>query len=401
MQLFRQQALDHQHRLHGEVFLVPPLRWQAIGWLLLITVGAGAIFLIFGSYSRTINATGMLRPAGGVASVRVPENGVLTAVNVKDGGHVRAGEVIAQLSLRQAANGASLTNERREAMQDQHGALERQRQSVRAANGEARQKLTATIDDEKRQIVAIDAQASAQQALIQSSEEELARIKNVAAQGFISGRDMQQRRELLITRRQALAELVQNRSQHRNALASAQIELGQLGEHLQAGLGDYDAQLAELKRERATLGNSSTMDLVASRDGVLTALQARLGDSLAAGSVYGRIVPDTRDYEVELRIPSATITQIGSGQDVRITLLAYPVQDYGTLDATILHVAAAPVEATQPYFIATAKLAPLTAAQRARGIVLRPDLALTARIVLDRQSFFQWLINPLAAVSKR
>jgi|GEM_PF-6109529 len=61
MQLFRQQALDHQNRLHGEIFLAPPLRWQAIGWLLLVLVIACALFLAMTSYNQAVSATGTIR----------------------------------------------------------------------------------------------------------------------------------------------------------------------------------------------------------------------------------------------------------------------------------------------------------------------------------------------------
>lgn len=62
MQLFRSQALEHQNRLHGEVFLVPPLRWQAIGWLLFIAVAAGLMVLAFGTHSRAVEASGAITP---------------------------------------------------------------------------------------------------------------------------------------------------------------------------------------------------------------------------------------------------------------------------------------------------------------------------------------------------
>lgn len=63
MQLFRTQALEHQNRLHGEVFLVPPLRWQAIGWLLFIAVAVGLLVLAFGTHSRAVEAAGVIAPA--------------------------------------------------------------------------------------------------------------------------------------------------------------------------------------------------------------------------------------------------------------------------------------------------------------------------------------------------
>jgi membrane fusion protein len=401
MQLFRQQALDHQSRLHGDIFLVPPLRWQAISWLLFAAIAVAALFLIFGSYSRSINANGIVRPTTGVASVAVPDDGVLSEILVRDGEPVKKGQVIARLSLLQSTGGQSLNEQRKLALTEQAAALNQGRQTANSGNDEQRRKLRETVSDETRQIAAIEAQMAAQKALITSSEEELNRVKDVAQRGFISGRDMQQRRELLISRRQALGELEQSRSAHANALAAAEIELDQLSEHLRAALSDYDGRIAELKRERATLGNTGTFDLVASRDGVLTALRSRQGDSLAKGAIYGRIVPQSSAWQVELQVPTSTIAQIAPGQDVRVTLGAYPVQDYGTLRAVIEHVGSAPVEDTDPYYLVSAKLDPMTERQRDRGVVLRPDLALQARIVLDKRSFLQWLIDPIAAVSAR
>ena len=244
MQLFRQQALDHQHRLHGEVFLVPPLRWQAIGWLLFALVAALALFLSFGSYSRSISASGTLRPATGIASIALPEDAVVSDILVTEGQPVREGQIVARLIRPQLADGQSLTQERRQALAAQESALVTQRRSAGDAVEENRRKLAARIQDEQRQLRAIDAQIAAQQALITSSQLELSRIEGVAERGFISGRDLQQRRELLIVRRQTLAELEQNRSLHANALRVAQIELAQTPSHLRAGQSDYDAQLA-------------------------------------------------------------------------------------------------------------------------------------------------------------
>jgi membrane fusion protein len=401
MQLFRQQALDHRHRLHGDVFLVPPLRWQALGWLLLALASTALLFLALGSYSRTITATGVLRPASGVASIAVPDDVVVSALLAKEGQVVREGQVIARLLRPQSADGQSLTDQRRQTLTQQEQALITQRQSAGDAVEESRRKLNARIRDEQRQIEAIDAQIAAQQALINSSQQELGRIESVAERGFISGRDLQQRRELLITRRQGLAELQQTRSLHSNALAAAQIELSQVPSQLRAGQSNYDAQLAQLRREGATLGNAGTIDLVASRSGILTALRYREGESLPRGTIYARIVPQAGSWQAEIKVPTSTIAQIGPGQEVRMTLPAYPVQDYGVLRGIIQQVGAAPIEDGQPYFLVMVKLDPLTARQRERGIVLRSELALEAHIVLARRSFVQWLFDPLTAVARR
>jgi membrane fusion protein len=401
MQLFRQQALDHQHRLHGEVLLVPPLHWQVIGWLLIGLVTTAGLFLALGSYSRTISAPGALRPAGGVASIAVPEDAVLDQILIHDGEAVREGQVIARLILPQSAGGQSLAVQRRDSLTQEENALARQQTQARLTIDEARRTLLERVADEQRQIAAIDAQIAEQQALITSSQQELGRIETVAERGFISGRDLQQRRELLITRRQSLAQLTQTRSLHANALAAARIELDGLPGQLRAGESGYDAQLAALRREGATPGNAGRIDLVASRTGILTALRYRQGDSLTRGAIYGRIVPRTTQWEAEIKVPTSAIAQIQPGQAVRVALSAYPVQDYGVLEGLITQVGAAPIDDAQPYFLVRARIDPPNERQQVRGLILRADLALDARIVLARRSFLQWLFDPLAAVAQR
>lgn len=66
MQLFRQQAIDHQQRLYGEVLLVPPLRWSAILGLWLLLLATLAALLAWGSYSDTIAVGGTSLPGGRV-----------------------------------------------------------------------------------------------------------------------------------------------------------------------------------------------------------------------------------------------------------------------------------------------------------------------------------------------
>jgi len=75
MQLFRQQAIDYQQRLYGEVLLVPPLRWSVVIGLLLILLGATAAFLIWGTHNRTLAASGTSLSADRV-ELQVPASAI-------------------------------------------------------------------------------------------------------------------------------------------------------------------------------------------------------------------------------------------------------------------------------------------------------------------------------------
>lgn len=401
MSLFRRQAVDYHRRLHGDVFLVPPVRWQVIGYLLATFIAGATLFLAFGSYSRSITGNGIIRPDSGMADIAIPEDGVLTALPVRDGQTVHRGQIIARLSLDRRVAGRSLAEARDRALGDQSRALHLQSGAARADADESRAKLASAIADERQQLAALDRQIASQTALILSSREDLARVRDVADKGFISGYEMQKRRELLINRQQGLAELQQARSAHEKALAVAVTEQAALPERLRGTLGGYEAQLAQVRREGAALDNTGSIDLVATRDGVLTAVLGHVGDSVTRGQRFARIVPPGAAYIAELKVPSSTISQIAPGQEVRITLAPYPLAQYGVLHGVIRQVSAAPVEGADPAFIVIARLDPPSGRQRERGLVLRPGLVASGRIILDRRSFFHWLIDPISAVARR
>jgi len=79
MKLFRQQAIDHQHRLHGEVFLVTPLPWRTIVALPIALALVAVVTLAIGTSGRSVVASGLLAQEDGYWRARL----FLPATDVK------------------------------------------------------------------------------------------------------------------------------------------------------------------------------------------------------------------------------------------------------------------------------------------------------------------------------
>ncbi|MBU2178606.1 MAG: biotin/lipoyl-binding protein, partial [Gammaproteobacteria bacterium] len=104
--LFRAEAVaQQQQRLQGEVNLTrpPTLVWLAwlIGGIALISL----FFLLSGNYQRKQTAFGLLQPELGVVRLHTTTAGVVSAVLVKEGEQVIAGQPLIQLSSRLYAQG--------------------------------------------------------------------------------------------------------------------------------------------------------------------------------------------------------------------------------------------------------------------------------------------------------
>ena len=139
--------------------------------------------------------------------------------------------------------------------------------------------------------------------------------------------------------------------------------------------------------------------------GTVTALTARMGQSTGTAPLMAGI-PDGSRMRVELSLPNTAIAFVRKGQRVRLALDAFPVAQFGTVDAVISDISATTVMATngegeQPTYLVTADLeADYIRAFGARQPLL-PGMTLTARIVTEDRTLLEWLFEPLFAVKNR
>jgi multidrug efflux pump subunit AcrA (membrane-fusion protein) len=108
--LFREEVLEHRaDRLHGDVSIAVPLSWHVIGYALLAALAAAFVLLFTASYARVETATGAIVLDKGVAPILAARPGIVTALAVREGQRVRAGEPLVRIRS-EAAEGAVLTS---------------------------------------------------------------------------------------------------------------------------------------------------------------------------------------------------------------------------------------------------------------------------------------------------
>jgi RND family efflux transporter MFP subunit len=96
---------------------------------------------------------------------------------------------------------------------------------------------------------------------------------------------------------------------------------------------------------RQTANQEGYAELLAERDGVITALNAEAGDVVAAGQPVARLA-QLDEPEVSIQVPEQRVAEIAPGQAVAVTLWGDPDQ---RMKATIREVAAAADPATRTY----------------------------------------------------
>jgi membrane fusion protein len=122
------------------------------------------------------------------------------------------------------------------------------------------------------------------------------------------------------------------------------------------------------------------------------------------------IVPEGSPLKAELYVPSRAIGFVAKRQQVRLLFEAFPYQRFGAFEGridTISRVVTSPQETDVPFKIdepvyrVTATLAAQSLTAFGEQVPFQPGMILTGNIVLDRQSFWGWLMTPFSAVAKR
>lgn len=122
------------------------------------------------------------------------------------------------------------------------------------------------------------------------------------------------------------------------------------------------------------------------------------------------IIPEGSDLEAVLYAPTRAIGFVEKGQETRLLLDAFPYQRFGSFEATITEVsrtvldpreADVPFKIEEPVYKVKAKLRKQVVNAYGEDIPLQPGMTLTGNIVLERQSFLDWILAPLRAVVNR
>lgn len=407
--LFRKEVLERRaDKLYGDVNLAIPLRWHAVGFLLLAILVTTLVFLFSATYARVEMVPGIIVPDKGI-SIAVPTRpGIVSQLLVKEGQIVERGEALAHISSGETlTSGQNAPGQISASLQTQEAQLLDQSIALAGASLAEQSRLSAQMAGARQELRSLGEQITVQQSLVSSAQKELELAQGVAARGFISRRDMLVREEQLATRRQQLSQLEQARASKLSQLEEAGRAILQAEAQAKAQSANSKAAREELARQKVDVSVTGGYVLTAPTDGVATAISAKVGQAVSSSTPVLSIVPKGSKLRAELPIPTTMIGFVRTGQEVKLSIDAFPYQQFGTIDAKIVSVPSAPVSAANPggnalpvyvtiaeievpYMMAFGKRQPLIA-----------GMTLSARITTRKQSLFEWLFEPLYAVRRR
>ena len=407
--LFRPEAVAHARgRLSGEVVLAAPLPLRVFGLLLAAVVFAALVFAGWATYARKASVSGWLVPDLGFIRATSPAAGLVASILVKEGELVEQGQ---QIKVASDIAGGNVGEAISRALRAETAAL-KARGDAQVAKLEAEVTQTDTrIKNLKPELIQVEKQIELQQQRIALVQKAVTSTESLADRGFVSQRDLEQRRSTVLAAEQEL-------SGQRRQAASIKREMGDLDARLAAIPIDIATTRADTQSAQASLGQRlieaeqrRAIFVVAPMAGNIAALPVTTGQPIGIGSTLAVIIPQGGKLEAELLAPSRSIGFIEPGLDVQLQLQAYPFQRFGMLHGLIKSVSSTvlgPAEISipglsiqEPVFRVRVTLNRELMDAYGKSYPLQPGMLLSADVVFDRRTLLQWLFDPIYAVSRR
>jgi len=411
-ELFRREAVRHAtRRLEGEVLLATPLSIKTLGLFLAVVIFAVVAFLFQASYARKATITGILVPDQGMIRATNQATGSLQSVMVKEGDIVAAGDRIAVLSLAVETSRGSVGDAVTRGLSSEATAARAKAESnlarLQVELEQSKNRLVKTLAEQDQ----IKTQISLQEQRVALADADLTRGLQVAEKGFMTRKDVDARRSTLLLAQQELAN-------HRRLLSTSERDVADINARLASIPLEMSAARAEAEGAAATL-QQRTVESEARRlqfvtapiSGRIAALPVTTGQTITAGATVAVIIPEGGQLEAELLAPSRSIGFVRAGQEVKISLQAFPYQRFGTVAGRIRLVSTtviAPSEVViqglniqEPTFRIRVALSRDSVQAYGETYPLQPGMLVSADIVFDRRNLVQWLFDPIYAVAGR
>jgi len=407
--LFRPEVLASQSaRWAGSVIVLQPVSAKLAAMISAVLAIAIAYFAATGFYTRKVTVSGRVVPKAGAVKAVAPQFGRVILRGAKEGDLVREGQVLFELSSERTTKEGGVEQRVLAALAERRNLLKHEAHLQTAQLRQRQQDLRM-----RQQLLSAESGAADKERQLQERrqvlvERSLHRYQVLREQGFISEMQVTQAEVELADQHSRVQAAQRSKLAFAKELAQVAADLSQVEAQIQLGVVQMDRTLAALDQETIEQKGRGESRILAPASGVVTALGAELGDSVAAGAVVATIIPREATFEAHLMAPSNAIGLVAEDQFVRLRVAAFPYQKFGYLTGRIRSIELGPLAEASPapsakpeaVYRIVVRLDRQSIAAYGQQKSLKAGMALEADIKQDKRRLIEWIFDPIkSAVS--
>ena len=445
-------TVDFREFLPGALEAVetpPSPTGRLVGLLIVVFFTCAVVWAFFGRVDILATAQGRLLPEGDVKTIQPLESGVVRAIHVKDGDHVRAGDILVELDPTDArADGDRLSNDLGQAKLDvarlvslkralefrgppvleaPEGAQPERIQEARANmlaqwdQAEARTAdLTQQIGQKRAERAEVDAQIEKIRNSLPLLEKKEDIHRDLTNQGYGTSLSFLDAQQQVSEARHELNVQTQRRAQADSAAAALERQRAgarsQFAANVLSDLRKAEDQVNEMSQELVKARFKSNSAVLRSPiDGVVDQMAIHTLRGVVTPAQHLMIVvPDAPRLIMEAQLTNADIGFVHVGQPVKVKVETFNFTRYGLLDGRVIDVSRDVISegerlasgapqtetATQrgnsPSYIARIQLARSTMLIDGRPRPLQPGMVVTAEIRTGDRAIIDYILSPIA-----
>jgi membrane fusion protein len=410
--LFRREAVSHAtRRLAGEVVLASPLSVKTLGLTLAGIVLAAAVFATQASYARKASVTGLLVPDQGMIRVTAQSGGMLRTIMVREGDTVERGQRIAAMDNAGETRTGNVGDIVAQGLESEAAAARAKAQATLARLAVEVQQAEMRREKAQAELAHIQLQLKLQLQRAELAQNDVVRVEALAERGFSSKREVEARRSASLLIEQEVAAQRRQVVAIEKDLADIAARLASIPHEMKSAEAELQTATAAIQQRTVDAEQRYSQFIVAPIGGRVAALPVATGQTIPGNATIAVIIPTGGQLEAELLAPSRSIGFIKPGQEVQLSLQAFPFQRFGTVPGRIRTVSTtvlAPSEVViqglsiqEPVYRIRVGMSRDTMRAYGESIPMQPGMLVSAEIVFDRRNLLQWLFDPIYAVARR
>jgi membrane fusion protein len=424
--LFRREMLDDRRDVWlGHVQLVHPLPIRFAVIISLLLLSGCLTFAALGSYTRRVHASGVIMPQTGLITIASPAVGIISSAGATEGQKVHADQLLYVIDL-DATSATGPTQQQVIAdLIRQKTAWQRERSLRQSMAKVEKQSLISQLANLQTQYERLATQLTSDDQILPAVKAAMDRLRDGAANHVVANSELQSQTSVYAQLLGQQTQFQQDFLSLEGKIADTNSQLAMFDDKLAKDISEIDRSISQLDQQIAEGQAKRTVEVLAPRDGVLTAVRAHLGQAVNTGSALVTLLPSGLVLQVDLYANSSAIGFIREGAPVLLRYAAFPFQRFGLYEGHVKEVTRAPLRADASSDAmnasATAEMlrpsdTPPLSGSLYRIVVepklqyvmaygsrmpLEPGMEVEADIALDSRRLYQWAFDPLYRARSR
>lgn len=423
--------LAQSNQWFGTIQISQPISMRIIACVGIL-IGASIIFfIVFGSVVRKSSVAGITVPTNGSVTISTLTSGILLRSLITEGAYVNLGEKIFEVSTERLSSEGEMSILVERQINIRKHAIESETRNKSIQNIDRRRALEARLANNHSELLQLDQEIELANHREILSSDSVKKFQTLQKNGYVSDAQTQQKQEESLDLQSKKVTLIRAKVQLEGVLLGISSELKDLKAQLAVDMTQLEKENASLEQELLENQSRKSIFITAPQAGIISTITYQPGQTVSIGQVLATLLPKknseknaAESVEVHLYTPSRTAGFIMPGQRVMLRFDAYPYQKFGLQEGRVVNISRTPFapgelpvhlastilsneqkimgrDANEALYRIKIKLANQHIDTYGRAQQLAAGMTVTGDILQERRRIWEWIAEPLIAVSKK